>query len=475
MPQDIIPFTQQASGLDELTGATRLAMNVVVQGEAVRKRPGLAFLGTGDASDADDEKPVLGLFVTTAGSVYGVQERAPLRHLFLVGTNGELQSLSTGIAGDLRGTERPTFAETEALLVVAGGREPQKVILSTNRSSRLAGDPPMSTHVAASYSRLVLNDASGDVRAQFWYSDVALGTSYTGHETWNSGDADVKQVTGSPDALVALAENSSELFLWGTNSLQTWAPDTDQVYTTVSTVTYGCSAPYSIVRSDENFAWLDQRRRIVMGDGRNVVVLSDPIQNVLDGMDSVSGAYGYRVVDGWLDALVWSFDDGRTFAFQKGGGWAQWGEGTNGLTPFRVTAHARSWQRNYIGTSDGVVGTISVRNTTDFGDPVQAEVVTGFLDRGTTRTKQCRSVRLVLRRGDTTTEEPYGFLSWRDDLGPWEPPVQVSFGQSGDSSIVVVLRCLGYPYRRRQWRFTFGGSEELVLASALEEFEVLED
>ena len=89
--------------------------------------------------------------------------------------------------------------------------------------------------------------------------------------------------------------------------------------------------------------------------------------------------------------------------------------------------------------------------------------------------KFCRAVYLSLKRGEVTgTTAPQASVSWRDDGGEWRDPVPVSLGVSGDREIVYPLRSLGV-YRRRQWRFEFSGSEELVLAGAEEDFETLSD
>jgi hypothetical protein len=73
----------------------------------------------------------------------------------------------------------------------------------------------------------------------------------------------------------------------------------------------------------------------------------------------------------------------------------------------------------------------------------------------------------------SATTEPVASLQWRDDEGPWQAPIKVSLGKSGDRETVVDLRGLGV-YRTRSWRFSFHGTaQDLVLARATEEFELL--
>lgn len=486
--QEKIPFTNaQAPGLEELDGNAPLALNVVMKGGVVRRRPGLAYLDSavGAFTDAEggasSENVIEALCATTGGDVFGVRKTGAHRDIIRVDDAGRYVSMSHGASGssivvnDLRGALRPTIAETEAMLVFAGGEEPEKLLFSDLSVSRLGGSPPSGSHVVSHNLRILINDLSG-TKSQWWYSDIASGTSVAGHETWNSGDSDFVSATARPDPVVAIAENTNEVFVWGATSLQTYAPDGDTVYAPVANHEVGCAAPYSVVKTDQNFLWLDHLRRFVISDGKSVTVISDPIQSVLNGFDDVSGVYGFRFIESWIDAAFWIFPDGRIFAFQKGAGWGQWGSGTNGATALDVTAHCRTENANLIGNSDGNVVKMSASATTDLGEPIHAEVISGFLDRGTSRRKHCQAVRLTLRRGETTgTSEPFGFLSWRDDLGEWNAPIKVSLGAVADTQAVVTLRSVGWPYRKRQWRFTFAGTEDLILAGATEEFELLED
>lgn len=347
---------------------------------------------------------------------------------------------------------------------------------------RLGGSPPSCTHIVANAGRLLVNQPNGDFPGRISYSSTAFGSTITGHEEWSvgTGTAGFFTAEARPDKVVALYESTNEVFAWGTSTLQVFAPDATNVYTPLPTKEYGCMAAYSVIKRDQAFAWLDDRRRFVLSDGRSFEVLSGPIQQTLDDMATVSDCFGYRVHHGSVDCLVWTFPaDGRTFAYQMEAGWSQWSGWDNAkgnFKSFEVSAH---FQRpdtglNIVGTRSGRVAALKQSAQDDLGDPIMARVDTGFLDRGTDRRKQCVSVRLVLERSEPTgSDEPVVHVRWRDDLGPWSAPRQVSLGGSGYRTIVGQLRSLGV-YRRRQWRFEFSGPETLILASATEEFEVLE-
>lgn len=477
MASERIPFrNQQESGSESLAGASPIAMNVVIDSKgAVRRRPGITTT-TKATSEVIDAAGIAGLYVTEAGAIFATSTPDPTASVYKVGPSGALL-----LGAPFYGSNRPTFAETEMLLTIAAGAGIRKIVLSTLTSGALGGDPPRASHVIANASRLLANDTLVD-RTKVRYSSTAIGTTdYSGLETWDpavGNTAGFFTAEARPDAVVALAENTNEVFVWGSDTLQVYDPDPTLVYAPAATREVGCSAPYSIIKRDQEFYWLDNYRRFVHSDGRTFEVLSDAIKSDLDGMASVIDAFGYRVLTGAVDALVWTFPtDGRTYAYQVGSGWGQWSgfdAVRNNWAPFVVTAHhlINGDNANLVGTSTGQVGLLSATATSDFSTPINAYVITGFQDHATDARKQCVSVRLALRRGQTTTGEPRALLSWRDSLGPWEAPIPISLGVSGDTDIVVELRSLGI-YRRRQWRFSFDGTAELVLVAATEEFDVL--
>lgn len=464
--------SSQRSGLSELAGAGRISMNVYTDTlGTVRRRPGIRALA-GTTSGVVDAGGITGLFSTEDGKILAVGSSTK-RWLYEVGTSGTRRSNVP-----LPGTGRPTFAQTEMLVVVAGGSDMLRYVRSDGSTALLGGDPPKSTHVVASNLRLLANDAVLD-RTKVRFSDISQGTlSFSGHEDWtatNPVTAGSFTAEAKPDPVVAIGENTNEIFVWGTNSLQMFGPDPTFGFAPTGTREFGCGAPYSVVKADQQFFWLDQFRRFVMSDGRSINVISDDIAPTLEGLSRVDDCFSYRVFLDNVDAMVWTFPtDGVTFAFQKGSGWAQWSGFSGNWTRFKANAlcYRNSDGANIVGTTDGFVGELDENTPTDLGDVINAYTVTGYLDRGTDQRKMCRCVRLSLKRGTVTgTTGPQAWLAWRDRPGAWEGRVPVDLGRSGDTEIVVEVRSLGV-YRRRQWMFEFSGTEELVLVRASEDFEV---
>lgn len=481
--QALIPFGNlQSSGMEELGGGMPIAMNVVSDlGGTVRKRPGLVPYFTAGSSKVLDANGVSLLYETSDGDVYAVAGTVPSRSIYFVTTAGG-SNVSMRPGGDLAGTARPTVTETEALLVFAGGFSPEKLELATKLPSRLGGTPPNASHVIGLADRLLMNTVltDTDAKSQVFYSAPAVGSDFSGNEDWSTAIlSGIFRASARPDAVVAVYGSTDEAFVFGTTTLQVFATNSDPANPFQPSVTreLGTVAPYSIVQLDQSFAWLDHHRRFVVSDGRSQEFISGPIQKTLHDMGTVSDCFGYRIVLGYIDAVVWTFPtDGRTFVYQQGAGWAEWSgwDGTH-WTAFPVTAATvlKSQAKTLVGTNTGQVATLALDNPTDFGSSINAYMQTGFQNHDTDAYKSCNRVRFALRRGQTTTPgEPFILLSWRDDLGPWEEPIPLSLGAAADYDPVVQLTGLG-TYRRRQWRLEFTDAADLAFVSATEEYEVL--
>jgi hypothetical protein len=486
MTTEVIPFGDiQQSGLDSLSGASPSAMNAVLDERGtMRRRPGITATATGLPSAATVDAvtlgaPIIGLHEAATGDLFGVFGTSVME---VTGAGAVVlapPALSTVTSG-----ARPIFAETEMLVVLAQStdiRKIEKLAGSPAPLGLLGGSPPIASHVVANASRLVANDIVID-RTKERYSEVALGTvTYAGHEVWTPGanSAGFFTAEARPDPVVAHAENTNEVFVWGTETTQIYSSDPALVFAPSRSLEVGCCAPYSVVKADSEFYWLDHKRRFVRSGGQGVEPISGPIQSVLKAMTTVSDCYGYRVEVGQVSCLVWTFPtDSRTFVYQPGVGWGQWAgwdAGTANWTAFTVTAHHQrlSDAVNIVGTGQGKLGAFDTATTTDLGVAINAYIETGFIDHGTSLKKQCKCVRFTLRRGTTVSAtNPRALLWYRDKPGSWEGPIEIELGYSGDYEAVVPFRNLGI-YRMRQWRFQFDGSEELILVRAEEDFTVL--
>lgn len=477
-----IPFTgQETPEYDVLAGASPIAMNVMADGMGVvRRRPGITSY-SGAPSTVVDSNGLDGLYITTHGDLYAVGSQGPERPIYSVTGAGATKISNGASPHGLRGTLRPVFAEAEMLIAVAGGSFMQKIVLADGSSDRLGGDPPKATHVIMLNNRFLANDVAVDRSAVRFTEPFGGLVSYAGAEDWSYGGFGTSgyfTAQSRPDDVVGLYETTSEASVMGLTTTQIFRPDPELTFAPVVTIENGLSAPYSVIRADGAFFWLDNLRRFVLSTGQGIQVLSDEIKSLLDGLTSVTDCFGYRVILGSMDAVVWTFPTDRmTVCYQKGLGWVQW-SGWNALTGnwklFPVTGHCLRQDRseNVVSTSAGKIGSLSLDVETDLGEPIRAYIETGYLNHNSDSYKFCKCVRLNLRRGETQNSYgPQAWLSFRDRPGAWAN-IPVDLGASGDREIVVQFHSLG-TYRRRQWRFEYSGSESLALVSATEEFDIV--
>lgn len=478
---DIVFGPFQEGSYEELGGASPRAINVVIDPKGVvTKRPGIASYNVAPSGVVDSDG-ITGLYSDNTGQLFAIGGTPGARKIYKL-LNGNAANLSLNPNATLRGTRRPTFAETEAWLVIAGGSDIQKVDLNTLVSSQLGGEPPVASHIIANSSRLAANDLIVD-RTKVRFSGVAQGTIDTsGHENWEntgiSDDGGFFTAEARPDPVQAVYENTNEVFVWGIDNVQLFQPvGPPDIFSPSVTRESGTLAPYSIIKQGQDFFWLDQHRRIVYSDGRSFQNLEGPIKAQLDALSTPSDCFGYRVFTGHVDCLVWTFPtDGRTFAYQIGGGWSEWfgwDDSQANFKRFIVNAHhlRRDGGLNVVGTTDGRVGKLSLQSFDDRGEKVVAYVESGFQNRDTDFLKKCHGVKFAIRRGSASAAS-LGRIEWRDDTGPWNGPIFIDTGATGDNHCVREIRSLGN-YRRRQWRWTFSDTANLSLLKVTETFSIL--
>lgn len=477
---DIVFGPFQEGSYEELGGSSPRAINVVIDPKGVvSKRPGIASYDVAPSGVVDADG-ITGLYADNTGQLFAIGGTPDARHIYKL-FNGASADLSLAPNSTLRGRRRPTFAETEAWLVIAGGSNIQKVDLNTLASTQLGGNPPIASHIVANSSRLAANDIIVD-KTKVRFSGIAQGTVDTsGHETWdNTGlteDGGFVTAEARPDPIQAVHENTNEVFVWGVDNVQIFAPDASSIFAPTVTREAGTLAPYSIIKMGQDFFWLDQHRRIVYSDGRSFQNLEGPIKAQLDALSDPTDCFGYRVFTGRVDCLVWTFPtDGRTFAYQVGGGWSEWFGWDDSQANFkRFIANAHHLRRdgglNVVGTVDGKVGRLSLSSYSDLGEKVVAYVESGFINRDTDFLKKCRGLKFAIRRGSSSAAS-LGRIEWRDDTGPWNGPIYIDTGATGDNNCVREIRSLG-AYRRRQWRWTFSDSANLSLLKVTESFDIL--
>jgi hypothetical protein len=464
---------------EELGGAPPLTVNML------RDAGGWLSLWPGTTawswspSEIPNASEIIGIYGWQGRLIYVTADRK----IFAIITPGLVQELSDATDTDtlLDGGGAPVFAEDQTRVFIAGGGLIQYWDGGSGLSARVPGSPTAS-HIVFNAGRIVAAWPGRTGTFSFTEPLEALHITVAGWDALNFAQAEA-----APDPLVALHENSNRIFLFGTTTLQAFAPDPNVAYAPLDALNVGCSAPRSIinVRDAGVFAWLNQDQEFVVGDGSQSDYLSRPfLTSTIKALATTSDCIGRQIRIGNWDLLVWTFPtEGRTFAYERTtkawlevrgydmalGDWAPW--------PITAYHYWAEQDVHLVGLATGELLQLTVGATTQAGQLVVGDSITGFINRGTDQPKQTSIIRVPMRRGIGTfgaTTSPKGELYYRDDTGSWSSPKLLDFGNAGQYKPFVEKRIVGKPYQRRQWRLRVSGVAASV-GPVEETFEALED
>lgn len=477
MSEQAIPFNQGlASGLSELSGMTPIATNLLTDAAgATRIRPGIGAWS--DFPTPTNTSPIISIYTWRQWLLFVRQDRT-IAALQAFGSVVELSSAD--VTTKLDGANRPIWTYDSARVTVTGGGAPQQW-QGSGLTSRLApgaidpsGAPLTLTHIAYSAQRFIgnLNNNTGVLQ----WSQPGV----TGHLTWPIVGAFFAEAEAAPDPVIATYVNTNEVYAFGTQTCQVYIPDPTVVYAVASSVQLGNSAPYSVIDTDGNFAWLDDRQRFVDSNGRTFTVLSEPqIAADIGAFAVVSDCWGCRIRIGSWDLLTWVFPtEGRALFYDRPT--KKWGQfqSTDADTGDFVAWIPQCfyyWPErnlNLVGLADGTIATLDFDNATDMGAVIRGLGRTGFQDRGTFAQKICQRAQLQFQRGIGVPAVPNSVtvqLRYRDDLGGWRPAMQLQLGAPPYQPVVDSPWGLGM-YRQRQWELDWSGGSPFLLAGATETF-----
>lgn len=485
---------------EDVPGSARTVTNWLIDSQGYnRVRPGVTnatFDPTNNRNTSGAAQNIIGTYIWTNPVdrydylIYVRADRMIFAKNLTTLVNTAL-SLSTDITTQLDGNApRATFAEDGVRVLIAGGGQIQTWtgVIGVN-SSRLASfvlgtnQPPLAcTHVMKLANYIIANNQYPGSLNQYIWSGLGDGND----ASWpplNFNTADAR-----PDPVVAVYENLRELYAFGTQTIQVYGVGADSAlpFTSTSTLDLGTTAPYSIIRLDQQFAMLDYRRRFVLMDGRSYQTISTPIDKTIRDITTVGDCFGFRCQIGWWDLLVWVFPSVKNAYYyemnqQKWGLWRGW-NGVDDFAGIRIGSYVYWPTGNLHLVGDSLYENIfTLDNNADVEIntdatltlPIVAERITKRIDWETTVRKRCNSVRLFLRRGTSLGAASAVELSKSDDGGPWSQPTTINLGtQTGDTQNWADW----YPggiYRRRQYRIRYSGAADMVLSAMEEDYSEL--
>lgn len=373
----------------------------------------------------------------------------------------------------LGGTGRPIWAYDQQRVVVTGGGAPVKwegvgaATLLAPGAIMPDGSPLALTHIAYLASRLIGSDNNNS--GQWQWTPTLPGN----HSSWPVVGPYYAEAEASPDPLVALCSNGNEAFVFGTESTQVFVPDPSLGFAVAASQAVGCSAAYSVINTDTDFAWLDNDRRLTQSNGRDFKVLSSPgMAKDIANLATISDCWGARIKFQTWDLLAWSFPtEKRTIYYERV---------TQKFGEFRSTNANGEWiawmpqsylywqDRNLhlVGLADGTIGELTMEASTDMGNTLRGFARTGFMDCGSYNRKHCQRVDFQLRRdqavGTTPTDARMEYR-YRDDLGGWSIPDEIPLG--GSYQPVVTKWAKGL-FRQRQHEISFTNVSNFTLTGA---------
>lgn len=310
---------------------------------------------------------------------------------------------------------------------------------------------------------------------KFYWSDVNAGTS------WNA--LSFATAAGSPDLISALKVYNREIYLFGQRTIEVWENDGTTPFSRVpgGLIQSGCSSPSAVIEDENSLYWLDENRRLVKFTGKSVERLSTRFDRELQSLAKVSDAIAQKIqIDGYV-FFVFTFPfDNRTLVFnQTVEDWGEWGRWDLADAEYKrwigsAYCYAEKWGVHLIGRRDSlIVSELARKYTGDDADLIRLARVTGHIDNGTSKIKQCNEMRFRAKRGAGLSDRtPKLMLRYKLDNRTWSNIKEFSLGNVGEYEIV--LRDLRrHQYRTKQYEFSATDAVEVVFSNAEEDVEVL--
>lgn len=466
-----IAFGGEASGFDELAGANPYFTNALIdKAGVIRARPGIAAIA-GFPAAPPSTRPVTMMAAFGENLIYATDDG----QLFAWTDDGVVAALSTfGGNAVLDASMRPMAANRgSSILVVAAGGAPQKVS-SGLVSDRLGGGPPNFGAVVIIARRIVgFLPGSGLI---YWSGVLDID-----YELWDVG-IEFREAEAKGDNLVTLSAAARQLYAFGEETVESYAPDDIATFSPVAAIECGTGAARSVFRWHNDHCWLDDRRQFIKSDCHTFnadSIISGDVQKTLENMSVLYDCWGFRMKKHQHDCLAWVFPtEGRVFVYDPASEtWGQWYGWTAGrLGPWAPTSFYYWRERgvHLVGLANGTIAELTFSTYTDLGAPIAWRARSGFNDRGTSTKKAPLMAHMQFQRGAATSDESAVEVTWRDDTGPFVAPLRLPLGTAGETQPTVEITPCGAPYAQRQWEISSTAEDAIAMTAARETYDLLE-
>jgi hypothetical protein len=366
-------------------------------------------------------------------------------------------------------------------LYVFDGDYPVYVLANGSTMLRLtapSGAPANCSFGAWLDGRFLVQD---DGTRNFYATDTNPGSGDIEPDYFLAADNPLTAET-KPDTIGYLGATTQEAIVWGKQGMEVWVSDSNFFSTLKGAFSNaGLLAPYSVVQADETIFALClvdglTKRAVVKMSGRTPVIVSNPIEAILDAMDTVDDARAWITADSEYviafptEGQTWCYDY-RHDAWYR---WTTWDEVNGERDDFIAWNAATIWGKTFFQSrTDGKIYEYRRDVFTDDGAVMATEWRTGNIGRG--YSSRCNKLRLQLKRGvgDGAGGEGQLEVKWRDNgKQEWSNPRLVSLGEVGQYDVFKELYCLG-TYKTRQYSFRLTDATDLAIVNVWEDIEVL--
>lgn len=377
------------------------------------------------------------------------------------------------------------FEDNQRQVIIREGSQPTRKLYMANGGRIIEFDgttaqfivdadaPLKVTHIAVLDTYLIANDLSDPEKMK--YSEVGNPSEWFGESISAEGD---------PDRLNAIHVAFREIGLFGTSVLESWYNDGVSPFSRIdgAMVEVGTLSPYSIVKADNGYFLLDKSKQIVRIIGRQRIVESQPINNLLGAVADVSEAQGERITQNGVALYTIRVGD-RTFVFDYSvkewvSEWGRYNKRTGQYDRFQGQhfINIEQWGVTLCGDFEGsTLYKLDFDSTLDVGDILRPSWLTGHVTHGTGNEKRSNALRIRLKRGEGTPggDEPVLLVRWRDDGSKvWSNTRKIGLGFTGDDNMFKEICQLG-SYRSRQYEFSCTEDVPIALAKVDEDVERL--
>lgn len=285
-----------------------------------------------------------------------------------------------------------------------------------------------------------------------------------------------------PDNINAGHIFNQEIYIFGALTIEIWQNDGVTPFSRVpgGALELGSLSPHSVIKTDEGFYFLDNKRRFTFLDGRSPKFLDSPYQKEIQGLSVVSDCIGMSIDIAGQNFLIFTFPaaDRSFLVNRKTDKWGELGRWNQIDSNYQrwignCYCYASDWNLHILGgAGTSKVYSLSQNYSTEDSAIMRDCRRSGEIDYGTSKRKRCKELRLRLKRGEGAAVTPQIMVRYRTNGKDWCPIRTISLGDLGQYDIHKKVPAFGQ-YISRQYEFSASDGVEIVQADAEEEIDIL--